>query len=277
MNKRHGKLKEDNVSHNGDCLPQSMLPLRPFGPAGLSPAIYRPVAWLAQETYFGGLFSHNTGESFWDFPEHPKRALRIMLQERFGPMVLSLLGRVALWDCLSGVKAPCLLQPPPEVARLFSPSPFSSRAKWPSTLGSGWGWMHWDALIADQEQGALVIMMAQTISSSTIAGLSDPSVRPSSQELARAGSLGLAVHWGAAPCEPWCPSAFSSGTCEASTLVPPLVPGASTGDLFGGAWRMGTLDYRDVNQQDGAAVVTAVRSSRRPSQWSISIPRPTSH
>ncbi|EGZ72661.1 hypothetical protein NEUTE2DRAFT_127041 [Neurospora tetrasperma FGSC 2509] len=127
------------------------------------------------------------------------------------------------------------------------------------------------------EQGALVIMMAQTISSSTIAGLSDPSVRPSSQELARAGSLGLAVHWGAAPCEPWCPSAFSSGTCEASTLVPPLVPGASTGDLFGGAWRMGTLDYRDVNQQDGAAVVTAVRSSRRPSQWSISIPRPTSH
>lgn len=128
MNKRHGKLKKDNVSHNGDCLPQSLLPLRPFGSAGLSPAIYRSVAWLAQETYFGGLFSHNTGESFWDFPRHPKRALRIMLQERFGPMVLSLLGRVALWDCLSGVKAPCLLQPPPEVARLFSPSPFSPRA-----------------------------------------------------------------------------------------------------------------------------------------------------
>ncbi|KAK3484836.1 uncharacterized protein B0T23DRAFT_416320 [Neurospora hispaniola] len=265
MNKRHGKLKEDNVSHNGDCLPQSMLPLRPFGPARLSPAIYRSVAWLAQETYFGGLFSHNTGESFWDFPKHPKRALRIMLQERFGP--------------IHGF-APCLLQPPPEVARLFSPSPFSSQ-NGPSTLGSGWGWMHWDALIADQERGALVIMMAQTISSSAIAGLSDPSVRPSTQELARCW-LALALSdWlstgGAAPREPWCPSAFSSGTCEASTLVPPLVPGASTGDLFGGAWRMGTLDHRDVNQQDGAAVVTAVRSSRRPSQWSISIPRPTSH
>lgn len=45
--------------------------------------------------------------------------------------------------------------------------------------------MYWDALIADQERGALVIMTAQTISSSTIAGLSDPSVRPSTQELAR--------------------------------------------------------------------------------------------
>lgn len=134
MNKRHGKLKEDNVSHNRDCLPQSILPLRPFGPAGPSPAIYRSVAWLAQGTYFDGLFSQNTGESFWDFPEHPKRALCIVLQERFGPMALSLLGRVALWDCLSGVKVPCLLQPPAEVARLFSPSPFSSRA-WESAEG----------------------------------------------------------------------------------------------------------------------------------------------
>ncbi|KAK3502182.1 hypothetical protein B0T13DRAFT_486855 [Neurospora crassa] len=92
--------------------------------------------------------------------------------------------------------------------------------------------------LTTMERGALVILMAQTISSSTIAGLSDPT-----------------------PCEPWCPSAFSSGTCEASTLVPPLVPGASTGDLFGGAWRMGTLDQGDVNQQDGAAVVTAVVKS----------------
>ena len=48
-----------------------------------------------------------------------------MLQERFGSMVLPLLGRVALWDCLFGAEAPCLLQPPPEIIRLFSPSPFS--------------------------------------------------------------------------------------------------------------------------------------------------------
>lgn len=51
-----------------------------------------------------------------------------MLQERFESMVLPLLGRVALWDCLFGAEAPCLLQPPPEIIRLFSPSPFSSRA-----------------------------------------------------------------------------------------------------------------------------------------------------
>ncbi|KHE84208.1 hypothetical protein GE21DRAFT_1308840 [Neurospora crassa] len=101
------------------------------------------------------------------------------------------------------------------------------------------------------ERGALVILMAQTISSSTIAGLSDPSVRPSTQELARC--------WLALARSDWL--AFSSGTCEASTLVPPLVPGASTGDLFGGAWRMGTLDQGDVNQQGGAAVVTAVVKS----------------
>ncbi|EAA33612.1 hypothetical protein NCU07614 [Neurospora crassa OR74A] len=115
------------------------------------------------------------------------------------------------------------------------------------------------------ERGALVILTAQTISSSTIAGLSDPSVRPSTQELARCWLALARSDWlstgGQPPREPWCPSAFSSGTCEASTLVPPLVPGASTGDLFGGAWRMGTLDQGDVNQQDGAAVVTAVVKS----------------
>lgn len=74
-------------------------------------------------------FSRKTSVSpFWDFPKHPKRDLCTMLQERFGPMILPLLGRVALWDCLFGAEAPCLLQPPPEIIRLFSPSPFSSRA-----------------------------------------------------------------------------------------------------------------------------------------------------
>ncbi|KAK3338754.1 hypothetical protein B0H65DRAFT_511137 [Neurospora tetraspora] len=235
MDWRDGKLREDNASHNGDCLPQSMFPPRPFGPAGPSPAIYRSVAWLAQGTHSEGIFSQNI--------------------ERFGPMILPLLGRVALWDCLFGAEAPCLLQPPPEIIRLFSPSPFSSRANEVPWLLPG-------------------IMVPQTISSNTIPAVSDPSVRPSTQELARAGSLGLAVHWLrelAAIREPWCPN-FTS------PLVPPLIPGAGTGDLVGGAWRIGTLppwtsweSQRDVNQQDRAAVVTAVRPSRRPSQWSISI------
>ena len=49
--------------------------------------------------------------------------------------------------------------------------------------------------------------------------------------------------------EPWCPSfaqhlAVSRGHVE--PLVPPLIPGAGTGDLFGGAWRIGTLDQLGI-------------------------------
>lgn len=98
----------------------------------------------------------------------------------------------------------------------------------------------------------LELLLPQAVSSNTIPAVSDPSVCPSPPRAgSRAGSLGLAVHWlkagghSRSVVPELCPG-FAVSRGHGEPLVPPLIPGAGTGDLFGGAWRIGTLDQLGI-------------------------------
>ena len=117
---REDKLKQDNASRHGDCLPQSQQPSRPFGPAGPSPAIHRSVAWLAQGTHRDGILSQNIGERLLGFPQasqtgslhHVTRALWVHGFAVIGPcrpLGLPLWCRGALFAAAASGDHPALL------------------------------------------------------------------------------------------------------------------------------------------------------------------------